>query len=187
MRRRWRIACGGLIGLLFAGLVGGVAAAPLACDVTSFAGQVTKTGLPLTVRGTDGKERAISAGPGLAVIRNGATVGLSDVREGDQVNVTIPAGAVDCAATRIEATTAGTVVAVEKDRTGLWGLLGLLGLAGLIPLLRERMRPSRHAGHTAHVVRDEGYTPTVRTEPLPVERAERSDALHEADTRPIRR
>ena len=35
----------------------------------------------------------MSAGPGLVVIRNGATTQFNDVHEGDQINVTVPAGA----------------------------------------------------------------------------------------------
>src|SRR4051794_9699773 len=104
-RRLILLAWGSLLGLLLVGMGGGAAAAPLACDATSFSGQVTKTGLPLTVHSVDGKDRTVSAGPNLVVVRNGQTVGLSDVREGDQVNVTVPAGAAECAATRIEATT----------------------------------------------------------------------------------
>jgi hypothetical protein len=52
------LCCGGLLGLLLVGMVGGVGAAPLACDTTAFSGQVTKVGLPLTVHSVDGKDRA---------------------------------------------------------------------------------------------------------------------------------
>jgi hypothetical protein len=185
-RRILGLVCASLFGLLLVGLPGGAIAAPLACDVTSFSGQVTKTGLPLTVHSSDGKDRTVSAGPNLVVVRNGQTVGLSDVREGDQVNVTVPAGAADCTATRIEATTT-PVVAQEKDRTGLWGLLGLLGLAGLIPLLRDRLRPphriERVEGHSyATAERVEQPEPIVR-----IERNEPADSVHEIETRPIRR
>jgi len=182
-RQIFWLACGGFLGLLLVGLAGGAAAAPLACDTTSFSGQVTKTGLPLTVHSADGKDRAVSAGPGLVVVRNGATAGLSDVREGDQVNVTVPPGAAECAATRIEATTT-PVVTQEKDRTGLWGLLGLVGLAGLIPLLRDRLRPVRRTEQV------NGYAPNSRTERLPVERierVERVEPIHEEEDRPLRR
>ena len=131
---------GFLLGLLaLAGTSGAAGATALACDTTAFSGQVTKAGAPLTVRGTDGKERAVSAAPGLVVVRNGATTPFGDVHEGDQVNVTVPAGAADCAATRIEAASPAAVPG--PDRTGLWGLLGLLGLAGLLPLLRRQPRP----------------------------------------------
>ena len=110
---------GGLaLGLLtLAGTTGLAGATALACDTTAFSGQVTKAGAPLTVRGTDGKERTVSAGPGLVVVRNGATTQFNDVHEGDQVNVTVSAGAADCAAMRIEATS--PPAAPEKDRTGL--------------------------------------------------------------------
>jgi hypothetical protein len=184
MRKRiLGLASGMLLGLLLLGMAGSATAAPLACDTTSFSGQVTKTGLPLTVHSADGKDRTVSAGPGLVVVRNGATAGLSDVRQGDQVNVTVPAGAADCAATRIEATS--TVVAQEKDRTGLWGLLGLfglLGLAGLVPQLRDRLRPSRRTE------RVDGYAPIEREARLePVERIERVEPADEIETRPLRR
>lgn len=148
-----------LLGLLaMVGMVSGAAAAPLACDATAFSGQVTKAGLPLTVRSADSKDRTVTAGPGLVVIRNGVTAGLSDVREGDQVNVTVPASAADCAATRIEATS--TIVAPDKeDRTGLWGLLGLLGLFGLAPLVLRRQQRQVHT--TERVV---GTTPVEPVE-----------------------
>ncbi len=141
MRTRvfWRI-CGGLVGLLLlTGTTGVAGATGLACDTTAFSGQVTKAGSPLTVRSMDGKERAVSAGPGLVVVRNGNTTQFNDVREGDQVNVAVPAGAADCTATRIEA--ASPPAEPERDRSGLWGLLGLLGLAGLLPLLRRQPKP----------------------------------------------
>jgi hypothetical protein len=154
-----------LLGLLaLAGTTGAAGATALACDTTAFSGQVTKAGAPLTVRGTDGKERAVSAGPGLVVVRNGATIQFGDVHEGDQVNVTVPAGAADCAATRIEAASPAAVPG--PDRTGLWGLLGLLGLGGLAGLLRRQPRPT----HTTERV-------VAYPEPRPVERVEHVERI----------
>ena len=160
-----RRALGSLMGLLLlTGVVGGASAAPLACDTTAVSGQVTKAGAPLTVRSTDGRERAVSAGPGLVIIRNGANAAFGDVREGDQVNVTVPAGAADCTATRIEA--ASTAVAPEPDRTGLWGLLGLLGLGGLAGLLRRPQRPVHNTERTERVVVEPSSTvDTIETRP----------------------
>ena len=122
------------------GCAGGAAAGQLACDVTTnntFSGRVTRDAEALTVRGTDEKERSVTAGPGLVVVRDGAPSNFADVREGDQVNVTVPAGAADCTATRIEATSTTVAAARDEDEDRPWGLLGLLGLLGLGGLLRR--------------------------------------------------
>jgi hypothetical protein len=176
-------AGGLLLGLLaLTGTTGAVGATTLACDTTAFSGQVTKAGSPLTVHSTDGKDRTVGAGPGLVVIRNGVTTQFSDVHEGDQVNVTVPAGAADCAATRIEAASPAAVP--EKDRTGLWGLLGLLGLAGLLPLLRRRARPVHTTERTVEypAARPIETTTTVRPTET-VEHTERIARLEPRDTR----
>jgi len=58
--------------------------------------------------------------------RNGATTQFHGLYEGDHVNVTVPAGAADCAAMRSEA--ASTAPAPAKDCTGLgaWAVLARL-------------------------------------------------------------
>jgi hypothetical protein len=165
--------------LTLAGTTGAAGATALACDATAFSGQVTKAGSPLTVRGTDGKERAVTAGPGLVVIRNGATTQFNDVREGDQVNVTVPAGAADCAATRIEAASPAAVPG--PDRTGLWGLLGLLGLAGLLPLLRRQPKPV-HTTERVVEYPEPRTTETVATV-RPTERVEHVERIEPDDLR----
>jgi hypothetical protein len=171
------------------GAVGGGGATTLACDATAFSGQVTKAGTSLTVHGTDGMDRAVTAGPGLVVVRNGATTQFNDVHEGDQVNVTVPAGAADCAATRIEAASPAAVPG--KDRTGLWGLLGLLGLAGLLPLLRRQPQPFHTTERTVAypVARPAETVQTVRpTESVErMERVERIDPDERRDTTTTRR
>jgi hypothetical protein len=170
---------GGLLGLLLlAGAGGGAGATALACDTTAFSGQVTKAGSPLTVRGTDGKDRAVVAGPGLAVIRNGANTQFADIHEGDQVNVTVPAGAADCAATRIEVSSPAAVPG--KDRTGLWGLLGLLGLGGLLPLLRRQPRPVNTTERTVEYPATRPVETVQRVEH--VEHVERLDPENTRDT-----
>jgi hypothetical protein len=165
--------------LMVMGTTGMAGATALACDTTAFSGQVTKAGSTLTVRGTDGKERAVTAGQSLVVVRNGATTQFNDVHEGDQVNVTVPAGAADCAATRIEASSPAAVP--EKDRTGLWGLLGLLGLAGLLPLLRRQPKP---VNTTEQIVE---YPKTETTETVatvrPTGTTERVERFEAGDTR----
>jgi MYXO-CTERM domain-containing protein len=168
--------------LALLGTTGAAGAKALACDTTAFSGQVTKAGSPLTVRSTDGRERAVTAGPGLVVIRNGATTQFNDVREGDQVNVTVPAGAADCTATRIEAASPAAVP--EPDRTGLWGLLGLLGLGGLAGLLRRQPKPV----HTTERVVE--YPEPTRSEPVATVRpsgttgrVEHVERIDPADTR----
>jgi hypothetical protein len=176
-------AGGFLLGLLaLMGTAGAAGATALACDTTAFSGQVTKAGSPLTVRSTDGKERAVSAGPGLVVIRNGATTQFNDVHEGDQVNVTVPAGAAECAATRIEAASPAAVPG--PDRTGLWGLLGLLGLGGLAGLLRRQPRPVHTTERTVEYPAARPVEPVVtghRTET--VERVEHGARIEPDDTR----
>lgn len=184
MRTRILGWTGGLLLCLvaLAGTPGVAGATALACDTTSFSGQVTKAGSTLTVHGNDGTDRAVTAGPGLVVVRNGATTQFNDVHEGDQVNVTVPAGAAECAATRIEAS---SPVAVQgKDRTGLWGLLGLLGLAGLLPLLRRQPRPTHTAERTVEypAARPIETVETVR----PTERAERVEHVERLDPRDTR-
>ncbi len=172
-------AAGFLIGMLALSVTaGGVGATILACDTTAFSGQVTKAGSPLTVRSTDGKERAVSAGPGLVVIRNGNPTQFNDVHEGDQVNVTVPAGAADCAAARIEVSSPAFV---EKDRTGLWGLLGLLGLAGLLPLLRRQPRPVQTTERVVEYPAAPPVQTVNRTER--VEHVEHVERLDPSDTR----
>ena len=119
---------------------GSAAAGILACETTTnntFSGRVTKIGSALTVRATDEKDRTVTAGPGLVVVRNGVNGAFGDVREGDQVNVTVPAGAADCTATRIEASSTATTATTDDDNDRPWGLLGLLGLLGLGGLLRR--------------------------------------------------
>jgi len=171
---------GFLIGVLaLLGTTGGAGATALACDTTAFSGQVTKAGSPFTVRSTDGKDRLVSAGPGLVVVRNGATAQFADVHEGDQANVTVPAGAADCAATRIEL--ASPPAPPEKDRTGLWGLLGLLGLAGLLPLLRRQPRPVHTTERTVEYPADPPVETVNRTER--VERVAHVERLDPSDTR----
>jgi hypothetical protein len=152
--------------LALTGLTGSAGATALACDTTAFSGQVTKAGSPLTVHGTDGKDRTVSAGPGLVVVRNGANTQFNDVHEGDQVNVTVPAGAADCAATRIEVASPAAVPG--PDRRGLWGLLGLLGLGGL---LRRQPKPV----HTAE------RTVAYPAAPRPVETVERVENVARID------
>ncbi len=159
--------------LALAGTSGGAGATALACDTTGFSGQVTKAGSTLTVHGTDGKDRAVTAGPGLVVVRNGATTQFNDVHEGDQVNVTVPAGAADCAATRIE--TASPAAVPGPDRTGLWGLLGLLGLGGL---LRRQPKPV----NTTERIVEYPKTETVATV-RPTGTTERVERFEAGDTR----
>ena len=153
--------------LLMAGALGGtVAAGPLACDTTTnntFSGRVTKVGAALTVRATDDKDRTVTAGPGLVVVRNGANGAFGDVREGDQVNVTVPAGSADCTATRIEAASTATAANNDNDNGRPWGLLGLLGLLGLAGLLR-RPQPQVHTTRTVLEPREPVVTePRERT------------------------
>lgn len=163
--------------LALLGTTGAAGATALACDTTAFSGQVTKAGSTLTVRGTDGKERAVTAGQSLVVVRNGATTQFNDVHEGDQVNVTVPAGAADCAATRIEASSPAAVPG--PDRTGLWGLLGLLGLAGLLPLLRRQPKPV-HTTERVVEYPEPRTTETVATV-RPTERVERVENVARID------
>jgi len=181
MRTPIRTALGGLVLILLtlAGTTGAAGATALACDTTAFSGQVTKAGSPLTVRGTDGKDRTVSAGPGLVVVRNGTTTQFSDVHEGDQVNVTVLAGAADCAAARIEASS--PAVAPAKDRTGLWGLLGLLGLAGLAGLLRRQPKPV-HTTERVVEYPEPRPTETVATV-RPTERVEHVERFDPSETR----
>ncbi len=192
MRTRILGWLGGLaLGLLtLAGTTGAAGATALACDVTAFSGQVTKAGAPLTVRGTDGKERAVGAGSGLVVVRNGANAGFGDLREGDQVNVTVPAGAADCAATRIEAASTLTA-APERDRSGLWGLLGLLGLAGLLPLLRRQPKPVNTVQRVVEYPETETTETVATVRPAErvehVEHVERFDASDTRDSTSTRR
>lgn len=187
MRMRLLGWTGGLVLCLLtlAGTTGAAGATALACDTTAFSGQVTKAGAPLTVRGTDGKERTVSAGPGLVVIRNGATTQFTDVHEGDQVNVTVPAGAADCAATRIEAASPAAVPG--QDRTGLWGLLGLLGLAGLLPLLRRQPRTMNTTERTVAYPAPRPVEPVATVRPTErvkqVERIEPDDMRDTTTTR----
>lgn len=147
---------------------GGTAAAAqvgtvaLACDTTTnntFSGKVTRAGSPLTVRATDDRDRTVVAGPNLTVIRDGGNATFADLREGDQVNVTVAPGAAntDCSATRIEAT---------SEQTGfnpLWLLpLLLLPLLALPFLLRRR--PAPQPVTTERVVTPEPTRPTVTSE-----------------------
>jgi len=184
MRTRILGWTGGLlvVVLALAATAGMTGATALACDVTAFSGQVTKAGSPVTVRGTDGKDRAIAAGTGLVVVRNGANAAFGDLREGDQVNVTVPAGAADCAATRIEA--ASTITAPAKDRTGLWGLLGLLGLAGLLPLLRRQPRPVNTVQRVVEYPQPEPVEPVATVRPTErVDQVEQVERLDPDETR----
>ena len=181
MRTRILGWTGGLlvVVLALAATAGMTGATALACDVTAFSGQVTKAGSPVTVRGTDGKDRAIAAGTGLVVVRNGANAAFGDLREGDQVNVTVPAGAADCAATRIEA--ASTITAPAKDRTGLWGLLGL---AGLLPLLRRQPRPVNTVQRVVEYPQPEPVEPVATVRPTErVDQVEHVERLDPDETR----
>ncbi len=171
--------------LALAGTTGAAGATALACDTTAFSGQVTKAGSALTVRGTDGKERAVTAGQSLVVVRNGATTQFGDVHEGDQVNVTVPAGAADCAATRIEAASPAAVPG--PDRTGLWGLLGLLGLAGLLPLLRRQPKPVNTTERVVEYPEPRPVEPVATVRPVgTTERVERVENVERIEPDELR-
>lgn len=164
--RRALVVCGALVlATIMAG--GSAAARPLACDVTTnntFSGRVTQLSPSMTVRGTDNKDRTVSAASGLTVIRDGASAAFGDLRTGDVVNVTVAPGATDCAATRIEASSAapvGTAAAEEKDEDFPWGLLGLLGLGGLAGLLRRPKPTDRVVERTVMEPREPVATATV--------------------------
>ena len=139
-----------LLVLTLMNTAGDARATALACDTTAFSGQVTKAGAPLTIRDTDGTERTVGNKPEVVVLRNGTMAQFADLRAGDLVNVTIPAGSADCAANRIEAT--GPAVAPPQgriDRGWLLALAALVGLIGIPLLLRRRHRPLRTTGRAA--------------------------------------
>ncbi len=74
-----------------------------AAAAIAFSGGVTTAGMPLGVRTTDGQDRTVSPAGGVAVIRDGRSATVADLRPGDRVNVFIGP---DGSATRIEATSA---------------------------------------------------------------------------------
>jgi hypothetical protein len=173
-----RCALASVAALVMAALLAGgsVAAGQLACDVTTnntFSGRVTQLTPVMTVRGTDNKDRAVSAASGLTVIRDGATAAYGDLRVGDVVNVTVAPGAADCAATRIEASSAapvGTAAEADEDEDFPWGLLGLLGLGGLAGLLRRPKQEERVIERTVMEPRE----PVVTTPVTPIAPTERT-------------
>ncbi len=91
----------------------GASGAPAAA-VAPFSGTVTKAGTPLGVRTIDGQDRAITAAPGLVVIRDGQPATIADLRAGDRVNVTADP---DGVATRIEASSAAPGAAATAAST----------------------------------------------------------------------
>lgn len=147
----------------------GSGAVALACDITtnsSFSGRVARAGSPLTVRGTDERERTVIAGPNLTVIRDGNNATFASLREGDQVNVNVVPGNVnDCIASRIEATSQPAAAPVQEERgfNPLWLLpLLLLPLLALPFLLRRR--PAPRPVTTERVVTPQPTRPTVTSE-----------------------
>lgn len=70
---------------------------------TTFSGDVTRGGAPLTVR-VNGQERPVSPAPNVVVIRDGRNATVNDIQPNDRVNVTVSP---DGQATRIEASSAG--------------------------------------------------------------------------------
>lgn len=163
-----------LVVLTLTNTAGGTRATALACDTTAFSGQVTKAGAPLTIRDTGGTERTVGNRPELVVLRDGTMAQFGDLRAGDLVNVTIPAGAADCAANRIEAT--GPAVAPRQGRVDLGWLLALAALVGLIgiPLLLRRRRLIRTTGRAA--------TPGATGDRDERDERVEPDALHDRDT-----
>lgn len=121
--------------LLVCGSVMSVAAQGAATQVpvqgnSQFAGRVTRTN-PLTIN-SNGQDRATVLAPNATVLREGKTVAVGDLREGDQVNVTAnPDGSVN----RIETT------AVASEGLPAWLIpliLGLLLLGLLLYFLSRR-------------------------------------------------
>jgi uncharacterized protein YpuA (DUF1002 family) len=79
------------------------AGVPGATAGTTFSGDVTRGGAPLTVR-VNGQERPVSPAPNVVVIRDGRNATVNDIQPNDRVNVTVSP---DGQATRIEASSAG--------------------------------------------------------------------------------
>ena len=102
---------------------------------TTFTGDVTAAGSPLTVR-ADGQDRQVSAGPNLTVTRDGKAASLGDIKKGDEVRVTTNP---DGSAQRIDATSKGGAGWLKWLLPLLIGL-ALLGL--LLWFLARRRRDS---------------------------------------------
>lgn len=100
----------------------------------TFTGKVSKTS-PLTVN-SNGQDRQINAAPNMAVVRDGKAATVSDLKVGDQVNVTANP---DNTVSRIETTSAATSSSAGFLRW-LIPLLILLALIGLIAYFLSRRK-----------------------------------------------
>ena len=85
--RKAMIACSVMV-LLGVSAVAVTAQTPTAAPTTggTFTGKVSKTS-PLTVN-SNGQDRQINAAPNVTVVRDGKAATISDLKVGDQVNVT---------------------------------------------------------------------------------------------------
>lgn len=116
--RRAMLACCVMV-LLGASAVTVAAQTPTAAPTTggTFTGKVSKTS-PLTVN-SNGQDRQINAAPNVTVVRDGKTATISDLKVGDQVNVTANP---DNTVSRIETTS----VAASSNTSFLKWLIPLL-------------------------------------------------------------
>ena len=159
--------------------------APSPAAGTTFSGDVTRTGTPLTVRETGGAERTVRPAPNVTVIRDGRPATVGDIQTTDRVNVSV---APDGTATRIEATSQAAPAATnERGFNPLWLLPLLLLPLLLIPFLlgRRRKRDSfileRDTVRATRVTEDgDAVTTTTTTE------AVTSDETADRSTRPRR-
>lgn len=126
---------------------GTVTAAPANAGST-FTGKVSKTS-PFTVN-SNGQDRVVNPGPSVAVTRDGKAAQLSDIKAGDQVNVTTNPD--------------GTLARVETTNTGggfpawLIPLIIALLLIGLIAALLSRRKKDSFV-----LERNNGTTTNTRT------------------------
>lgn len=130
--RRAMLACCVMV-LLGASAVTVAAQTPTAAPTTggTFTGKVSKTS-PLTVN-SNGQDRQINAAPNVAVVRDGKAATISDLKVGDQVNVTANP---DNTVSRIETTS----VAASSILKWLIPLLIALLILGLIAYFLSRRK-----------------------------------------------
>jgi len=133
--RRAMLACSVMV-LLGVSAVTVAAQTPTAAPTTggTFTGKVSKTS-PLTVN-SNGQDRQINAAPNVTVVRDGKAATISDLKVGDQVNVTSNP---DNTVSRIETT---SVAASSTTGFLKWliPLLIALLILGLIAYLLSRRK-----------------------------------------------
>ncbi len=122
-----------LLGLLAVG-VAAQTPTPAATTGGTFTGKISKTS-PLTVN-SNGQDRQINAAPNMAVVRDGKAATVSDLKVGDQVNVTAKP---DNTVSKIETTSAATSSSAGFLKW-LIPLLILLALIGLIAYFLSRRK-----------------------------------------------